>query len=74
MERNKVRWQGLGIVVLGVFFIILASVLYALDYVKSYRLIVYYSLSAFLVVIGVVLIFLSTRTPPPLEAQKRRKA
>ena len=58
MERNKIRWQGLGIAVLGVFFIILTSVLYALDYVKSDRLIVFYGLSAFLAAIGVVLLVL----------------
>jgi Na+-driven multidrug efflux pump len=63
MERNRARWQGLGVILIGVFFLILTSVLYDLHHVKAGQLGVFYGLSAFLIVIGVVLLVLYQRMP-----------
>ena len=62
MER-KTLWQGLWIIVLGVFFLVLTFVLHGLGYVKSDRLILFYGPSAALVVLGVVVLVLSQRIP-----------
>ena len=62
MER-KALWQGLWIIALGVFFLILIFVLHDLSYIKSDRLIIYYVPSAILVALGVVAVVVSRRTP-----------
>jgi hypothetical protein len=73
MERNKVLWQGTAIAIFGAFFIILASVLHVLNYIKGDRVFVFYGLSIFLVAIGVVLLLLSKRTPQQSVKVKRKK-
>lgn len=61
MAKNKVSPQGLVITVIGVFFLILTSVLYGLKYINIDRLLIFYGLSIFLVIIGVVVFTLSKR-------------
>jgi preprotein translocase subunit SecG len=72
MERKALR-QGLWIIVLGVFFLVLTFVLHDLGYVKSDRLIIYYGPSAVLVVLGVVVLVLSQRTPWGISVKKQRQ-
>ena len=70
MERKALR-QGLWIIALGAFFLILTFVLYDLSYIKSDRLILYYIPSAILVVLGVVAVFVSRRAPQGNSVKKQ---
>ena len=72
MER-KALWQGLWIIALGVFFLILIFVLHDLGYVKSDRLIIYYIPSAILVVLGVVAVVFSRRALQGTSVEKQRQ-
>ena len=72
MER-KALWQGLWIIALGVFFLILIFVLHDLGYVKSDRLIIYYVPSAILVVLGVVAVVFSRRALQGTSVEKQRQ-
>ena len=72
MER-KTLWQGLWIIVLGVFFLILTIVLHDIGYVKSDRLIFFLGPSAVLVVLGVVVLVLSQRTLRRNSVKKQRQ-
>lgn len=63
MARTKAFPQGLAIMIIGVFFLILTSVLYALKYLSIDRVLIFYGLSIFLVIIGVVVLELSKRIP-----------
>ena len=73
MAIGKALWQGLGIIIFGVFFIILSSVLYNLNYIKSNHLTIFYALSALLIVIGVVMLVLSRRMPQPSNIKKAKQ-
>jgi len=70
VERKALR-QGLWIIALGAFFLILTFVLYDLSYIKSDRLILYYIPSAILVVLGVVAVFVSRRAPQGNSVKKQ---
>ena len=71
MER-KALWQGLWIIALGVFFLILTFVLHDIGYVKSDRLIIYYVPGAILVVLGVVAVVISRRVSQGASVKKQR--
>jgi hypothetical protein len=71
--ERKVFWQGLWIIVLGIFFLILTFVLHDIGYVKSDRLILYYGPSAVLVALGAVLLVLSQRIPQGTSVKKQRR-
>ena len=72
MER-KALWQGLWIIALGVFFLILIFVLHDLSYIKSDRLIIYYVPSAILVALGVVAVVVSRRAPQGTSVKNQRQ-
>ena len=61
MQRNRAFLEGIGITIFGTFFLVLSFALYEVRYVKGDRLIISFSLSVFLIVIGVVLLFLYRR-------------
>jgi len=67
MVRTKIPLQGVGIIAFGIFFLILISILNALNYVKSNRLLIFDALSILLIIIGVVIIVLSKRTQQHLN-------
>jgi len=71
--ERKALWQGLWIIALGVFFLILIFVLHDLGYVKSDRLIIYYVPSAILVVLGVVAVVFSRRALQGTSVEKQRQ-
>jgi len=71
--ERKALYQGLWIIVLGVFFLILTFVLHDIGYLKSGRLILYYGPSAVLVVLGVVTHVLSQRIPRRASVKKQRQ-
>ena len=61
---TKSLLQGLGIMIIGVFFLTLSSLLYHFNYIKSIsRLVIFDVLSIVLVALGLVLILLSRRLP-----------
>jgi len=70
--ERKALWQGLWIIALGIFFLILTFVLHDLSYIKSDRLVLYYVPGAILVVLGVVAILLSRRLPQGTSVKKQR--
>ena len=62
--------QGFIILAIGVFFVIVSLVLYALDIIKSNRWLIYESASVLLVGLGVVYIVLSRRF---LQVKSKKK-
>lgn len=61
---TKSLLQGLIIIIIGVFFLTLSSLLYHFNYIKSTnRLIIFDVLSIVLVVLGLVFVLLSGRRP-----------
>jgi len=72
LERRTV-WQGLWLIVLGVFFLVLTFILHDIGYVKSDRLILLYGPSAILVAIGAVILVLSQRIPHRTSVKKQRQ-
>jgi lipopolysaccharide export LptBFGC system permease protein LptF len=72
LERRTV-WQGLWLIVLGVFFLVLTFILHDIGYVKSDRLILLYVPSAILVAIGAVILVLSQRIPRRTSVKKLRQ-
>jgi len=71
--ERKALWQGLWIIALGVFFLILIFVLHDLSYIKSDRLIIYYVPSAILVALGVVAVVVSRRAPQGTSVKNQRQ-
>jgi hypothetical protein len=61
MAKNKASPQGLVITIIGVFFLILTTALYGLKYINIDRLLIFYGLSIFLVIVGVVIFTFSKR-------------
>ena len=61
MAKTKSFPQGIVIMIIGVFFLILTSVLYDLRYINFDRLLIFIGLSIFLVIIGVIILRLSKR-------------
>jgi len=74
MATNKMHLQGVAIIVVGIFFLILTSLLYALNYVKSDRLLIFDGLSILLVAMGFVVIALSRRVPEQQVKKPRQKS
>jgi len=70
MENAKMSLQGFIILAIGVFFVIVSLVLYALDIIKSNRWLIYEIASVLLVGLGVVYIVLSRRL---LQVKSKKK-
>ena len=74
MENAKKPGWGFVILAIGIFFIIVTSVLYALDIIKSNRLLIYDSASFLLVVLGVIYVVLSRRLPREQKHEASKKS
>ena len=73
MATNRASWQGYVFLGIGVFFLVVTFVLYAVDVVKSNRLLMYIGVSVLLVVLGIVYVVLSKRIPQRNIVKKPRR-
>lgn len=73
MATPNVPRQGYIILAIGVFFLIVTLVLYALGIIKTNRLLIYDSVSGLLVVLGIVYVVLSKRVAQSNNAKNPSK-